>query len=100
MSQGSLGCCVFRSPGALTFGYECLIHVGVDVGAGDAEINVIYITFIISAQYTGYSVLYKYKVQVDNWATEVTCVQIRFHNRFICVEFVISIYVLSTGGYI
>ena len=31
-----------RSPGALTFGYGCTVHVGVDVGAGDMEINVIY----------------------------------------------------------
>ena len=35
-------CCVFRSPGALTFGYGCTVHVGVDVGAGDIEVGVIY----------------------------------------------------------
>ena len=64
---------MFRSPGALTFGYGCAVHVGVDVGAGDIEVDVIYITFIMSAQYTGYLVLYKDKVQSDNWATEVTC---------------------------
>ena len=32
---------MFRSPGALTFGYGCTVHVGVDVGAGDAEVDVI-----------------------------------------------------------
>ena len=37
---------------ALRFGYGCAVHVGVDVGAGDVEVDVIYITFIISAQYT------------------------------------------------
>ena len=38
-------CCVFRSPTALTFGYGCAVYVGVDVGAGDAEVDVIYISF-------------------------------------------------------
>ena len=64
---------MFRSPGALTFGYGCAVHVGVDIGAGDIEVDVIYITFIMSAQYTVYLVLYKDKVQQDNWTTEVTC---------------------------
>ena len=64
---------MFRSPGALTFGYGCTVHVGVEVGASDAEVDVIYITFIMSAQYTRYLVLYKDKVKVDNWATGVTC---------------------------
>ena len=61
-------CCVFCSPGALTFGYGCTVHVGVDVGAGDAEADVIYITFIMSVQYIEYLVPYKDKVQgqVDN----------------------------------
>ena len=61
-------CCVFCSPGALTFGYGCTVHVGVDVGAGDIEVDVIYISFITSVQYTGYLVPYKEKVQkqVDN----------------------------------
>ena len=45
---------MFRSPGALTFGYGCIVHVGVDVGAVDAEIYVIFIIFVMSAQYTGY----------------------------------------------
>ena len=35
----------FEWSGALTFEYGCTIHVGVDVGAGDAEVNVIYISF-------------------------------------------------------
>ena len=37
------GCCVFCSPRALIFEYGCTVHVGVDVGAGDAEGDVIYI---------------------------------------------------------
>ena len=36
---------VFRWSGALTFGYGCTVYVGVDVGAGDAEVDVIYISF-------------------------------------------------------
>ena len=61
-------CCVFHNPGALTFGYGCIVHVGVDVGAGDLEVDVIYITFIMSVQYIGYLVPYKDKVrrQVDD----------------------------------
>ena len=43
-------CCVFHSPGALTFGCGCTVHVGVDVGAGDVEVDEIYITFIMSVQ--------------------------------------------------
>ena len=39
-------CCVFRNPGALTFGYGCTVHVGVDVGAGDIEVDAIYIDII------------------------------------------------------
>ena len=59
---------MFCSPGALTFGYECTVHVGVDVGAGDTEVDIIYISFIISVQYIGYLVPYKDKLQkqVDN----------------------------------
>ena len=54
--------------GALTFGYECTVHVGVDVGAGDVEVDIIYISFIMSVNYIGYLVPYKDKVQrqVDN----------------------------------
>ena len=68
---------VLRSPRALTFGYGCAVHVGVDVllGAGDAEVDVIYITFIMSAQYTGYLVLYKVRY---NWATDVVCTDTGF----------------------
>ena len=47
---------MFRSPGALTFGYGCTVYVGVDVGVGDAEVDVVYITFIMSVQYIGYLV--------------------------------------------
>ena len=60
---------MFRCLGALTFGFGCVVHVGVDIGAGDAEVDVIYITSIMSALYTGHLVLYKDIVQVDNWAT-------------------------------
>ena len=31
-----------------------VLHVGVDVGAGDAEVDVIYVPFIVSVQYIGY----------------------------------------------
>ena len=64
---------MFRSPGALTFGYGCTVHVEVDVGAGGVEVDVIYITFIMSVQYIGYLVPYKDKVHVDNRTTEVPC---------------------------
>ena len=50
---GLAACCVFHSPGALTFGYGRTVHVGVDVGAGDPEVDVIYISFIMSVQYIG-----------------------------------------------
>ena len=62
---------MFCSPGALTFGYGCTVHVGVDVGARDIEVDVIYISFIMSVQYIGYLVPYKDKVQrqLDNWTT-------------------------------
>ena len=28
-----------------------VLHVGVDVGAGDAEVDVIYVSFIVSVQH-------------------------------------------------
>ena len=30
-----------------------VLHDGVDVGAGDAEVDLIYISFIVSVQYMG-----------------------------------------------
>ena len=66
---------VLRSPRALTFGYGCAVHVGVDVGAGDAEADVVCTTFIMSAQYTGYLVLYKARY---NWTTHVMCIDTGF----------------------
>ena len=57
---------MFCSPGALTFRYGCTVHVEVDVGARDAEVDVIYISFIMSVQYIGYLVPYKDRVQVDD----------------------------------
>ena len=53
---------MFHSPGALTFGYGCAVHVGVDVGAGDVAVDVIYMSFIISVQYIEYLISYKEKV--------------------------------------
>ena len=44
---------MFCSSGALTFGYRCTVHVGVDVGAGDIEVDVVCISFIMSVQYIG-----------------------------------------------
>ena len=43
-----------------------VLHVGVDVGVGDAEADVIYISFIVSVQYIGYLIPYRDKVQEDN----------------------------------
>ena len=70
-----VACCVLCSPGALTFGYGCTVHVGVDVGAGAIEVDVIYLSFIMSVKCIGYLVPYKDKVQrqVDNRTTEATC---------------------------
>ena len=31
-----------------------VLHVGVDVGAGYAEVDVIHISFIVSVQHVGY----------------------------------------------
>ena len=45
---------MLRWAGALTFRYRCTVYVGVDVEAGDVEIDVIYISFIMSVQYIGY----------------------------------------------
>ena len=50
---------------ASRFGHRCAVRAGADVGAGDVEVDVIYITFTMSAQYTGYLVPYKDKVQPD-----------------------------------
>ena len=36
---------LLRWSGALTFEYECTVYVGVDVVAGDAEVDVIYTSF-------------------------------------------------------
>ena len=58
---------------ALRFRHRCAVHVGVDVGAGDVEVDVIYITSFMSAQYTGYLVPYRDKVQPGKCITEKTC---------------------------
>ena len=39
-----------------------VLHVGIDVGAGDAEVDVIYISFIVSVQHIEYL-----------WTTEQPC---------------------------
>ena len=44
---------MFYSPGALTFGYGCTVLVGVDVGAGDVDVDIICITFIMSFEFIG-----------------------------------------------
>ena len=41
-----------------------VLHVGVDVGAGDAEVDVMYISFIVSIQYIRY--LWSTGQQPDN----------------------------------
>ena len=58
---------------ALRFGHGCAVHVRGDVGAGDVEVDINYITFIMSAQYTGYLVPYKDKVQPGKCTNELTC---------------------------
>ena len=61
---------MFCRPRALTFGYGCTVYVEVDVGAGDAEVDVIYISFIMSVQYIWYLVPYKDKARYkDKWTT-------------------------------
>ena len=42
---------------ASRFGHEYAVHIGVDVRAGDVEVDVIYITFIMSVQYTESTIL-------------------------------------------
>ena len=66
---------VFYSPRALTFGYGCTVHVGIDVGARDVEVDVIHISFIMSVQYIRYLVSYKDNVQrqVDKCTTKAPC---------------------------
>ena len=71
--------------GALTFGYGCTVYVGVDVGAGDAEVDVIYIVHI-SVQHIEYLVPYNDNVQrqVDNQTTRQQlnhCVQYTKYNN-------------------
>ena len=39
-----------------------VLHVGVDAGAGDAEVDVIYISFIVSVLYIMYLIPYRDKV--------------------------------------
>ena len=82
---------------ALRFGHGCAVHAGVDVEAGDIEVDVIHIIFIMSAQYTGYLVPYKDKVQSGKCTTgQLTlCVQILGSDRGLLNLFpceVISIY--------
>ena len=48
-----------------TFGYGCTSCWG-GVGAGDAEVDAINISFIVSVQHIRYLISYKDKVQVDN----------------------------------
>ena len=57
---------MLRWAGALTLWCGCTVRVGVDVGAGDAEEDVIHILFIMSVQYIEYLVPYEHEVQMDN----------------------------------
>ena len=50
---------LLRWAGAITFGYGCTVYVGVDVGAGDVEVDVMYISFIVSVQYIRYLAPYR-----------------------------------------
>ena len=43
-----------------------VLHVGANVGPGDTEADVIYISFIVSVQYIGYLIPYRDKVQKEN----------------------------------
>ena len=43
-----------------------VLHDGVDVEAGDAEVEVICIPFIVSVQFIGYLIPYRDEEQVDN----------------------------------
>ena len=74
---------------ALRFGHGCTVHVGVDVGAEDVEVDVLYITFIMGAQYTGYLVPYNDKVQSGKCtAGKLTlCVQILDSDRGVLNKF-------------
>ena len=47
----------------------CVFILGFDVGAGGVEVDVIYIAIIMSAEYTGYFVPYKGKVQPGKCTT-------------------------------
>ena len=53
----------------LRLGHGFAVHIGVDVGAGDVEVDVIHITFIMSAQCTGHLVPYKDKVKPGKCTT-------------------------------
>ena len=60
---------VLRSPGVLTFGCGCTAHVGVDVGAGDVEVDV----YNIHHERPIHGVLSTVQRQVDKWTTEAPC---------------------------
>ena len=64
---------------ASRFGHGCAVHVGVDVGAGDVEGDVICITLIMSAQFIGYLVPYKDKRY--NRTTDAVCTDIGFRQK-------------------
>ena len=49
--------------------HGCAFHVGVGVGAGDVEVDITYITFMMRAQYTGLLST----VQGSQTTTELTC---------------------------
>ena len=51
----------------------CVFISGFDVGAGGVEVDVIYVAIIMSAEYTGYLVPYKGKVQPGECTTDLAC---------------------------
>ena len=57
--------CVDVGQSFTTFGYGCTSCWG-DVWAGDAEVDAISVSFIVSVQYIGYLIPYRDKVQEDN----------------------------------
>ena len=63
---------VFGWSGALTFGYGCTIHVGVDVGAGDVVVDVVYVSFTRASYASG--TWYRTKTTYKNkWTTVPLC---------------------------
>ena len=76
---------MFCSPRALAFGYGCAVYAEIDLGAGDVEIDVIRITSIMSAQYTGHLVYKRATGQL------MLCVHILGSDRGVLNSFLLEI---------